>query len=144
MADRRQHILLVDNERAWLEFSKKTLEEAGYSVRTASSPTEVKELFSKPGRAFDLIFVDLRYAEGDGGLLGQLARSGLADRCIIVLFPTQMTPLQMVEFFRMGVVQDCVDKQYDKERLLSLVKEQLQRCKAAMSYNELQGTYVLP
>ena len=144
MADRRQRILLVDSEHAWLDFSEETLEEAGYSVETTSSPAEINELFSKPGNKFNLILVDLKYAKDDGGLLGQLARSSFTGRCIVVLFPTQMTALQMIELFRMGVVQDCVDKQYDRERLLSLVKEQLQRCKAVLCNGKLQRAHMLP
>jgi DNA-binding NtrC family response regulator len=127
MTDTRQRILLVDSEQDWLAFSKKALEEAGYSATTASSLTELNKVFSKADRAFDLILLDLQYAKEDGGLLGELARSCSVDRCIVVLFPTQMMPLQMIEFFRLGVVQDCVDKQYDKERVISLVREQLQK-----------------
>ncbi len=131
MTSKRKWILLVDSQQAWLDFSKKTLQEAGYSVKTASNPEEFDELSSKPGTKFNLILVDMEYAKHHDGLLGRLSSLGLADQCIVVVFPTQMTILQMVELFRTGIVHDCVDKQYDKWRLLSQVKGHLDRCKPA-------------
>lgn len=141
MIGKHKRILLVDNEPAWLDFSRATLEEAGHSVATASSPKDIGEIVSQPNNRFDLILVDLKYAEQDGGLLGELARSGCIGRCIVVLFPTQMTPFQMVEMFRMGVVQDCVDKQYDKERLLSTVEEQLRKVAIVCELQEAQASF---
>ena len=130
MVDRRRRILLVDGQKAWLDFSKQTLQEAGYSVETASSPEELDELSSKPGTRFNLILVEMEYVKHHDGLLGRLSRLGLADQCIVVVFPTRMTISQMAELFRTGIVRDCVDKQYNKRRLLSQVEDHLDRCKS--------------
>jgi DNA-binding NtrC family response regulator len=128
MSKERARILLVDTEESWLQFSRQALERAGYAVETASEDRDLEELLAASGSRFDLILIDSRYAERDGGLLGTLARSTFREPCIVVLFPTQMTPQQMIRFFRTRVVHDCVDKQYEEESLLTLVRTQLAQC----------------
>ena len=61
-----QKILLVDDEEILLEVLQDFLEQAGFEVVTARSGEEAFSKFEAALPEFDLIFTDVRMADGDG------------------------------------------------------------------------------
>ncbi|HOO45270.1 MAG TPA: PAS domain S-box protein [Deltaproteobacteria bacterium] len=57
-AGNNEHILLVDDEEAILQFGKHMLEQLGYSVSTAHASTTALEMFNRNPAQFDLVITD--------------------------------------------------------------------------------------
>lgn len=118
-------ILLIDNQQDWLTFAKNVLEDAGFCTVTASSLEEAQQQFAASLDDFPLILVDLNSVEENIALFQEFARTESSHkRPLVVLFPTELTPMNMSRIFRLGVF-DCVNKQYGKQGILKLVEEQL-------------------
>jgi DNA-binding NtrC family response regulator len=64
MSQRRQRILVVDDESSVADVLKLILGEQGYDVQTAASVAEADALLN--ARAFDLVFTDLRLPDATG------------------------------------------------------------------------------
>lgn len=73
-------VLVIDDEPAICELIEAVAESAGFSVRTASSPTEIEE--SIQGR-FDLVVLDLSLGELDG--IEVMSRLGTTHRGLPVI-----------------------------------------------------------
>ena len=125
VSENTQRILLVDGQQDWLAFAEAVLKGAGFEVVTALDIRRAQRLLSTAQDDFALILVDLDSAEEDTAAFRQVAwaQSGY-KRPLVVLFPTELTPVNMSKFFRLGAF-DCVSKQYGKRGLLNLVKQQL-------------------
>lgn len=64
-----EHVLLVDDERAVLEFGADALKAMGYRITTFSCPTEALESFRANPRLFDLVITDRTMPEMTGNAL---------------------------------------------------------------------------
>jgi DNA-binding NtrC family response regulator len=117
-----RRVLLVDKERGWLAFGRTALTRAGYIVETAESASNAWDFLQK--RDFDLVLIDLKEAEQEDTAVRQIAAFQSAKEYhVVIVFPTDLLPGKMRTMFRMGAY-DCVDKQYDRARLLKLVEAQ--------------------
>lgn len=125
VSENARRILLVDGQQEWLAFAKAVLKGAGFEVETVPDIKRAQNLLSIARDDFALILVDLDSAEEDTATFRQVAwaKSGY-KRPLVVLFPTELTPVNMSKFFRLGAF-DCVNKQYGRQGLLNLVKQQL-------------------
>jgi len=75
--------------------------------------------------------VDRRNLEKQKDIFRQLAaHQREKEQLIIVMFPTELTPPKIGETFKLGA-HDCVDKPYEKSKLLTLINEQLEKTPAA-------------
>ncbi len=84
-AKRKKHILVIDDEQAWLKITSHILRSHGYEVRTAGSGTEALKAITtfKP----DLIFSDVRMPEMNGfDLVDILKRNPTTSSTPVVFF----------------------------------------------------------
>jgi CheY-like chemotaxis protein len=82
---RKKHILVIDDEQAWLKITSHILRSHGYEVRTAGSGTEALKAITsfKP----DLIFSDVRMPEMNGfDLVDILKRNPATSSTPVVFF----------------------------------------------------------
>ena len=120
-----RRILLVDSQQNWLEFAKKILVDAGFDVKTVPDIKEAQHLLSTDRNDFALILVDLDSVAEDIATFREITRTESGrKRPIVVLFPSELTPVDMSSIFRLGAY-DCVNKRYGRQGLLNLVNEQL-------------------
>jgi DNA-binding response OmpR family regulator len=111
-------VLIVDDDpnlRALLRF---TLEDAGFSVRTAEDGTEALALL-RTAPAPDVILLDLMMPKLDGlGTLREMRREGLAPRSRVVILTCQVGELDFVRGFELGAT-DYVNKPFDPDGLIA-------------------------
>lgn len=128
-------ILIIDDERGWTRFSRSILTKAGYVVEVTSDIVEAGNHLSR--QAFDLILVNLKQAQEGGEALQKVIRPSPDERrCVVLLFPTQLSPVEMVEGFKAGAY-DCVDKPFDTEGLISIAKIYLPGCDKESASNRV-------
>lgn len=60
MTEKKRHILLIDDESAFLELLERILLRAGYIVTSFNSSIEAINVFSNSPKEFDLIITDLK------------------------------------------------------------------------------------
>jgi DNA-binding NtrC family response regulator len=127
MAHSGECILIIDTRDEWLSFAKAVLTEAGYKVEIARSVREAEGISGDDDNRFDLILADQKVVEAESNALRDLIWIGPdRRRRVVVVFPTQLTLDKMRPVFKLGVF-DCVDKQYERDKLVDLVQKVFER-----------------
>jgi DNA-binding NtrC family response regulator len=118
-------ILISDDQADVLEALRLLLKPEGYVIDTAASPAQVVRALEL--KDYDVILIDLNYSRdttsGDEGL-DLLSRIRLADEALPVVVMTAWGSVDVaVEAMRRGA-RDFVQKPWDNERLLTIVRTQ--------------------
>ncbi len=118
-------VLLADDQADVLEALRLLLKPEGYVIDTATSPAQVTRALDL--RDYDVVLMDLNYSRdttsGDEGL-DLLSRIRLADDTVPVVVMTAWGSVDVaVDAMRRGA-RDFVQKPWDNERLLTIVRTQ--------------------
>ncbi len=118
-------VLITDDQADVLEALRLLLKPEGYVIDTASSPAQVVRALEL--KDYDVVLIDLNYSRdttsGDEGL-DLLSRIRLADESLPVVVMTAWGSVDVaVESMRRGA-NDFVQKPWDNERLLTIVRTQ--------------------
>jgi DNA-binding NtrC family response regulator len=119
-------ILIADDQTDVLEALRLLLKGEGYQIESATSPAGV--IAALEARDFDVVIVDLNYARdttsGQEGL-DLLSRIQAIDPVLPVIVMTAWATVGLaVEAMRRGA-RDFVQKPWENERLLAIVKTQI-------------------
>jgi DNA-binding NtrC family response regulator len=133
-------VLIADDQPAVLEALRMLLKGEGYATETAASPAAVLQALER--RDFDVALMDLNYARdttsGQEGL-DLLSRVKLLDDDIPVVVMTAWGSVELaVEAMRRGA-RDFVQKPWDNERLLSIVRTQVELGQALRKGKRLEA-----
>ena len=118
-------VLISDDQADVLEALRLLLKPEGYVIDTAASPAQVVRALEL--KDYDVILIDLNYSRdttsGDEGL-DLLSRIRLADESLPVVVMTAWGSVDVaVEAMRRGA-RDFVQKPWDNERLLTIIRTQ--------------------
>ncbi len=118
-------VLIGDDQADVLEALRLLLKPEGYVIDTAGSPSQVMRALEL--KDYDVVLIDLNYSRdttsGDEGL-ELLKRIRLADESLPVVVMTAWGSVDVaVEAMRRGA-RDFVQKPWDNERLLAIVRTQ--------------------
>lgn len=118
-------ILIGDDQGDVLEALRLLLKPEGYVIDTAASPTQVVRALEL--KDYDVVLIDLNYSRdttsGEEGL-DLLKRIRMADESLPVVVMTAWGSVDVaVEAMRRGA-RDFVQKPWDNERLLAIVRTQ--------------------
>jgi DNA-binding NtrC family response regulator len=133
-------ILIGDDQRDVLEALELLLKPEGYRVETATSPSEVIRLVGS--RELDLVVIDLNYTRdttsgGEGlALLEQL--HGYDSTLPVVVLTAWATVELAVEVMQKGA-RDFIQKPWENERFLSVVRNQIELGRALRKSRRLEG-----
>jgi DNA-binding NtrC family response regulator len=133
-------ILIADDQPAVLEALRMLLKGEGYATETVASPAAVLQALERMD--FDVAVVDLNYARdttsGQEGL-DLLSRIKLLDDDIPVVVMTAWGSVELaVEAMRRGA-RDFVQKPWDNERLLTIVRTQVELGQALRKGRRLEA-----
>ena len=122
----RHRILLADDQADIRESLRLLLKNEGFETQLASSPAEV--LAAIEAREFDAVLMDLNYTRdttsGQEGL-DLLSRIQSLDGTLPVIVMTAWSSLELaVEAMRLGA-RDFLQKPWENERLLSILRTQI-------------------
>ena len=133
-------VLVADDQPDVVEALRLLLKGEGYEIETASSPAGV--LAAVESRDLDVVLMDLNYARdttsGQEGLdlLGRLRN---ADEALPVVVMTAWGSVSLaVEAMRRGA-RDFVEKPWDNERLLSILRTQTELGRALRRTKRLEA-----
>ena len=133
-------ILIADDQPDVLEALRLLLKGEGYQIDTADSPARVLKALEK--RDYDVVLIDLNYARdttsGNEGL-DLLARLRSADDSPPVVVMTAWGSVSLaVEAMRRGA-RDFVEKPWDNERLLTILRTQTELGRALRRTSRLEA-----
>jgi len=111
-------LLCVDDERANLQIRKMLLEREGYEVLTAGDGDTGLDIFDK--QSVDLVILDYRMPEPNGGIVANRMRASHPDVPIIML-SAYLHPPEEVN----GVVDAYITKGEHPRLLLDRIRELL-------------------
>jgi len=117
----RNRILVVDDEKNQRELYQVILEDAGYSVQSASSAQTALRLFEEA--RFDLVLTDYNMTGMDG--LGLLKELVTREPSVIVVMITAFGSVDSVKEALRSGAYDYLEKPVDQETLLRTVREAL-------------------
>src|SRR5271167_680788 len=125
-ADSAPRILIADDQADVLEALRLLLKGEGYQIESATSPAGV--ISALESRDFDVVLMDLNYTRdttsGQEGL-DLLSRIQTIDSILPVIVMTAWGTVGLaVEAMRRGA-RDFIQKPWENERLLSIVKTQI-------------------
>jgi len=131
-------VLIADDQPAVLDALRLMLKEEGYRVVLAARPVEI--LKAVESNALDAVIMDLNYARdttsGREGL-DVLARVRALDETLPVIVMTAYGSVQgAVEAIRRGAA-DYIEKPWDDERLLAIVRTQIELARARRTNQRL-------
>jgi DNA-binding NtrC family response regulator len=135
-------LLIADDQRDVLQALRLLLKPDGYHIDTVESPTAV--LTALGARDYDVVLVDLNYTRdttsGEEGL--DLVREmHTADPLLPVIVMTAWGSVPLaVEAMRRGA-RDFVEKPWDNERLLSIVRTQTELSRALRRAGRLEAEH---
>ncbi len=138
--DTQPRILIADDQADVLEALRLLLKPEGYLIDTASSPQHI--LRSLELKDYDVVLMDLNYARdttsGEEGL-DLLHRIHTADESLPVVVMTAWGSVNVaVEAMRRGA-RDFLQKPWDNERLLSIVRTQTELGRAIRRGRQLEA-----
>lgn len=138
--DAAPRILIADDQADVLEALRLLLKPEGYLIDTASSPQHI--LRSLELKDYDVVLMDLNYARdttsGEEGL-DLLQRVHTADESLPVVVMTAWGSVNVaVEAMRRGA-RDFLQKPWDNERLLSIVRTQTELGRAIRRGRQLEA-----
>ena len=140
MSSAPARVIVADDDRDILEALKLLLRSEGYSVETASSPGAVATAVAE--RDFDVAVIDMNYTrDTTGGAEGLdlLTRLQQLDATLPVIVMTAWGSIEgAVESLRRGA-RDYVQKPWDNERLLQLVRTQVELGRAIRRGQRLES-----
>ncbi len=133
-------LLIADDQRDVLEALRLLLKGQGYVIDAVESPAAV--LAALAARDYDVVLIDLNYARdttsGEEGL-ELLRQIHDADAMLPVVVMTAWGSVQVaVEAMRRGA-RDFVEKPWDNERLLSIVRTQTELGRALRRAGHLEA-----
>jgi DNA-binding NtrC family response regulator len=133
-------ILLADDQHDVLEALKLLLKVEGYQIDVADSPARVLNMQERT--EYDVALIDLNYARdttsGQEGL-DLLARLRATDETLPVIVMTAWSSVDLaVEAMRRGA-RDFVQKPWDNERLLSVLRTQTELGRALRRSRRLEA-----
>ncbi|NQV33970.1 MAG: response regulator [Phycisphaeraceae bacterium] len=119
-------VLLADDQADVLKALRLLLKPEGFVIETASNGTEILNLVKT--RDFDAVLMDMNYVRGEtSGKQGLDTLSAIhqADSCLPVVVMTAWSSIELaVEAMRRGA-RDFVPKPWKNERLLSILRTQV-------------------
>src|SRR5919202_1385715 len=120
-------VLIADDQPAVIEAMRLLLKGEGFEIKAVASPADVVEALSR--QPFDVALIDLNYTRdttsGQEGL-DLLARIREIDATLPVVVMTAWGSIDLaVEAMRRGA-RDFVQKPWDNERLLSILRTQIE------------------
>jgi DNA-binding NtrC family response regulator len=133
-------LLVADDQPDVIEALRLLLKPEGYSIDTASSPGQI--LRSLELRDFDVLLMDLNYTRdttsGEEGL-DLLQRIHTADESLPIVVMTAWGSVNVaVEAMRRGA-RDFIQKPWENERLLSIVRTQTELGRAIRRGRQLEA-----
>jgi len=133
-------ILIADDQRDVLEALRLLIKPAGYQLDLVESPAAA--LKALEGHDYDVVLIDLNYARdttsGEEGL-ELLGRIHSADESLPVVVMTAWGSVNVaVEAMRRGA-RDFVEKPWDNERLLSILRTQTELGRALRRASRLEA-----
>jgi DNA-binding NtrC family response regulator len=136
----RPRVLVADDQVDVLESLRLLLKTEGFLVETASSPEAV--LGTVEARDFDALLIDLNYARdttsGQEGL-ELLAQLQALDSSLPVVVMTAWGTIEVaVQAMRSGA-RDFVEKPWDNERLLAILRTQIELGRAVRKGQRLEA-----
>ncbi|HEX4772518.1 MAG TPA: sigma-54 dependent transcriptional regulator [Bryobacteraceae bacterium] len=136
----QMRVLIADDQPDVLEALRLLLKRDGYKIESAGSPQEALQVIEN--RDFDLAIIDLNYSRdttsGQEGL-DLLANIQKLDASLPVIVMTAWSSIDIaVEAMRRGA-RDFVQKPWENERLLSIVRTQLELSEAIRRGQRLEA-----
>lgn len=128
MADRTEHILVVDDAAPTREILERNLRAHGYEVLTADSVAAAMDLIEKAQMPIDLVITDYRMPEVDGLALVRRLRAMRSPPGIIMI-TGYATVEGAVAAMREGV-EDYLPKPFSDEELRQAVESALEKVRA--------------
>jgi DNA-binding NtrC family response regulator len=133
-------VLVADDQRDVLEALRLLLKSEGYQIETVTSPVRLLE--TAESREFDVILLDLNYTRdttsGQEGL-DLLARLQVLDSTLPVVVMTAWGSVEVaVEAMRRGA-RDFIQKPWENERLLSIIRTQIELGRALRKGQRLEA-----
>lgn len=123
--EKKKQILVVDDEPAWLRSMANELRKQGYKVKEANSAAQALSLLVKYRP--DLIVSDLRMPDMNGfDLLDKIRHSPDVSMTPVVFF-SAIDDFHAKKVARELGAMACLLKPYDKQDLLSILKQYLPR-----------------
>jgi DNA-binding NtrC family response regulator len=139
MAEQAKRILIADDQPDVLEALRLLLKPEGFSVETASSPAGVMEAIES--RDFDAVLMDLNYTRdttsGREGLDLLAQVHGLDSTLPVIVMTAWGSVSSAVEAMRRGA-RDYVEKPWDNQRLVSLLRTHVELGRALREGAKLQ------
>ena len=134
------NVLIADDQQDVLEALRLLLKTDGYRIESAASPTGI--LSAIEARDFDLIIMDLNYARdttsGQEGL-DLLTKVRAMDTTLPVVVMTAWGTIELVvEAMRRGA-RDFVQKPWENNRLLAIVRTQIELCRTLRNEQRLEA-----
>ncbi|PYS82149.1 MAG: sigma-54-dependent Fis family transcriptional regulator [Acidobacteria bacterium] len=133
-------VLIADDQPAVIEALRLLLKGEGFEIKAVASPADVLEALSR--QTFDAALIDLNYTRdttsGQEGL-DLLARVREIDATLPVVVMTAWGSVGLaVEAMRRGA-RDFVQKPWDNERLLSILRTQVELARALRTGARLEA-----
>ncbi len=133
-------ILIADDQQDVLEALRLLLKREGYKIESVESPQQVLQAIEN--RDYDAAIIDLNYTRdttsGQEGL-DLLAKIQTVDSMLPVVVMTAWSSVDLaVEAMRRGA-RDFIQKPFDNERLLSIVRTQLELSEAIRRGQRLEA-----
>jgi DNA-binding NtrC family response regulator len=141
LATNAPRILIADDQRDVLEALRLLLKPAGYQLDLVESPAAALKALEQ--HDYDVVLIDLNYARdttsGEEGL-ELLAKIHAADESLPVVVMTAWGSVNVaVEAMRRGA-RDFVEKPWDNERLLSILRTQTELAQALRRASRSEAT----
>ncbi len=139
MIRKQPHILIADDQPDVLKALRLLLKPQGYAIDTASSVTEIVEAVQT--RDYDVVLMDMNYVRGEtSGQQGLdvLRRIQQMEDTLPVVVMTAWSSVELaVEAMRRGA-RDFVPKPWENERLLSILRTQVELRRALRQGRRLE------
>jgi DNA-binding NtrC family response regulator len=134
------NVLIADDQPAVIEAMRLLLKGEGFEIKAVASPADVIEALSR--QPFDVALIDLNYTRdttsGQEGL-DLLARIREIDATLPVVVMTAWGSVGLaVEAMRRGA-RDFVQKPWDNERLLTILRTQVELARALRKGERLEA-----
>ncbi len=139
-ASDQPRVLIADDQADVQEALRLLLKGEGYALETASSPSSI--LAAVEARDFDVALIDLNYTRdttsGQEGL-DLLSRLQALDSTLPVVVMTAWSSIELaVEAMRRGA-RDFIPKPWENARLLSILRTQIELCRALRRGQRLEA-----
>ena len=116
-------VLVVDDEQSIRDFLRLLLEEEGFTVQTASSFEEGRQIFF--AGSFDLVLCDVIMPDGNGlDLLKELKQHN--SRAPVVMMTAYTSTKSAIEAMKRGAY-DYISKPFDVEELKVIIQKALEK-----------------